>query len=219
MVTEDEFYQYCQELNSHYLGAKKDISKAKAISKYQIQKIEVAIEKAGEIGCSNGCSHCCQLRVVAFPHELIAIYLHIKFSFTKARSDAAIARVKSQFAKIKDMSMEQHFVTNVECPLLENGRCSVYEVRPIACAGYHSVTEERCRYSNEHPEIVGTETGGIPMVLEIQDSSGAQVGAISQVINAHNDDVTQYELIRGLNAIAVDPSVNQKWMRGRKFLK
>jgi Fe-S-cluster containining protein len=219
MVTEDEFYQDCEELNSRYLSAKKDFSRTKAISKYQIHKIEVAIGESGEIGCLNGCSHCCQLRVVAFPHELIAIYLHIKLSFSTTRADAAIARVKSQFAQIKDLSTEQHFVKNVECPLLENGRCSVYAVRPIACAAYHSITEEACRNSNEHPEIVGTEGGGIPMVLDIQERAAAQMNAISQVINAYSDDGTQYELIRGLNAIAADPTVNQRWMRGRKFLK
>jgi Fe-S-cluster containining protein len=219
MPSQEDFYQFCDDLNKRFLNAKKDLSQTKKIGQFQIIQIEQEIANSPKLGCANGCSHCCHLRVVAFPHELITIYLHIKLKFEKNHAKAIFERIRNQYEIVQNMSIEEHFTTNVECPLLENGRCSVYEVRPVACAGYHSGTEEACRISNENPEILGTDSGGIPMLYGIQEMSSLQNSAIKQVIDSKGDDSEQYELIKGLFKIFSDPTVNQRWIRGRKFFK
>jgi Fe-S-cluster containining protein len=99
---------------------------------------------------------------------------------------------------IETLSVDEHFTTNVECPLLASGLCSVYKVRPISCAGYHSVSEAACRKSNDNPEIVSTENGGIPLVGIIKEEQSIQNTIAIQVIDFEKDDGEQYELIRAL---------------------
>jgi Fe-S-cluster containining protein len=49
------------------------------------------------------------------------------------------------------MDMSQRDRVRLDCPFLEAGKCTVYEVRPIACRGYSSYSVEDCREDYEHP--------------------------------------------------------------------
>ena len=188
------------------------------IGRYQIVKIEEVIARNPAIACKQSCTYCCNLRVVALPHELISIYLHIRLTFPKQKVAEIEERLEAQYARIKDMTIDEHFMTNIQCPLLVEGSCSVYSVRPIACAGYHSASVEACKQSDENPEIVGFESGGIPMDAEVQEIVAMHQTVIDAVVNSEGDDAGKYELIKGLLTIFRTPTVNQNWLRGRKYL-
>jgi Fe-S-cluster containining protein len=49
----------------------------------------------------------------------------------------------------------RYFMTNIRCPFLVDGLCSIYPVRPLACSGHHSVSPpEWCAPDSQHkPEI------------------------------------------------------------------
>ena len=219
MITQEEFSSYCDTFYKNYVTAKRDISAVETIVKSQIIPISAAYSVRPGAECRAGCAHCCQLRVVAFPHELTAIYLYIKRTYSSEKVQEIRKRIDEQFKIVSGFTEDEHFKTNVQCPLLENNLCRVYPVRPLSCAGYHSMSEAICRESNENPEITGTESGGIPMVVDIKWAQEIQVLAASQVIQSMGDDPEQYELIKGLYAIFHDPTVNQRWINGRKFQK
>ena len=147
----------------------------------------------------------------------IAIYLYLNRTLNKEQLDKIKTRIENQFKVIETLSVDEHFTTNVECPLLASGLCSVYKVRPISCAGYHSVSEEACRKSNDNPEIVSTENGGIPLVGIIKEEQSIQNTIAIQVIDFEKDDGEQYELIRALHQLFKKPSRIQRWKKGRKL--
>lgn len=219
MIDQEMFRDLCDDFYKHYVLAKKDISLLERLVQRQIIPIEKEISSSLPIECRSGCAHCCQLRVVAFPHELITIYLYLKKEFSGDKVQAIKERIKKQFEVIKGLTQDEHYTINVQCPLLEDNKCSVYPVRPLSCAGYHSRSEAACKESNEHPEIVSNENGGIPMVAGIKLVQQLQVGSARTVIETIGDDAEHYELIRGLHGIFKDPSVNQRWLNGRKFQK
>ena len=58
--------------------------------------------------------------------------------------------------------MSQRDRVRLDCPFLEAGKCTVYEVRPIACRGYSSYSVEDCREDFEHPGTgVEVHTNGL----------------------------------------------------------
>ncbi|MGO4998348.1 YkgJ family cysteine cluster protein [Oceanisphaera sp. W20_SRM_FM3] len=217
MISQNQFNEQCKVFHKKYVASKKDISLIEIVSSHLIKPIEAVVAKVGVVACRSGCSHCCHLRVVAFPHEIVAIYFHLNRTLNKEQLDEVKSKIKSQFNIVEGLSESEHFTTNVECPLLVSNKCSVYKVRPIACAGYHSASEAACRKSNENPEVVGIESGGIPMVQIIHDEKAIQNTVATQVINAERDDNEQYELIRGLHQLFNNPSRIQKWKNGRKL--
>lgn len=96
------------------------------------------------IHCQAGCKYCCHLRVAAFPYEAAAIASYIDSELPREQAQELRKRIAEKAALIAGISEEQHFTTNIECAFLVEGKCAVYPVRPSACAGYHSLSLERC---------------------------------------------------------------------------
>src|SRR5262249_34824988 len=67
------------------------------------------------------------------------------------------------------------------CPFLEGdragswGRCSVYEVRPLACRGYHSLDLRQCQRLFDHPEdhSVQVDAWGAPITVDVMTAMGS----------------------------------------------
>ena len=219
MISPEEFNELCNSFNKKYQKAKKNIGTIESLGPHLIKPIEEVINTVNATECKSGCTHCCNLRVVVYPHELISIYLYLNSSLNNKELEEVKNRINSQYEIIKLLSIDQHFTTNIQCPLLYSSKCLVYKVRPIACAGYHSMSESKCKESNDHPEIVGTENGGIPQISTVQDIQAIQNTIAKQVIESHNDDSEQYELISGLHEIFKSPKIIKNWKNGRKLIK
>lgn len=86
----------------------------------------------GKVVCDKGCSHCCYQPVMMSQTEAAYIAKHtgLKMSVPEKYSIVAQMQYLAQ-----------------PCPLLKNGRCSVYEFRPFACRVHYSLddTEDACK--------------------------------------------------------------------------
>ncbi len=214
-ITSEEFNRRCINFFSLLQSAKKSAPLATSIGPGFIRPVESAIKKIPIIDCRAGCSYCCNLRVVAFPFEIIAIYFYLVENFSKREFEEFKARVHQQYQIIQGMTTEEHFATNIRCPLLADKKCSVYPVRPLSCAGYHSASVDACRDSDENPEITGMDRGGIPMIHEVKEAQSVQNTVAVEVLSKTRDDANQYELIRGLWKIMNNPKLIQRWKAGR----
>lgn len=74
-------------------------------------------EMGAFITCREGCSHCCR-HISLFPVEALSI---------------ALALRQSQPEKSSHIRELAAAATMDKCPLLDNGRCLLYEARPIIC--------------------------------------------------------------------------------------
>lgn len=105
--------------------------------------------------CTKGCSHCCYMAAAVSDYEadMIGRYL----GRTKANAGVSI----EQYADPKggDGAAKVDEYTGVPCTLLDdNGKCSVYPVRPIACRTHHNIA-----YDETNCIIAGVEPGaGLP---------------------------------------------------------
>src|SRR4051794_36628344 len=112
---------------------------------------ETVVDRSARLECCEGCSLCCWLRVDVYAHEVFVIANYIRKHFT----EQALAELKESLAehsgKVLPLTPFEHATQNIACPLLQDGRCTVYEVRPQACRRQHSLSRAACQYTFDHP--------------------------------------------------------------------
>lgn len=145
--------------------AKKDIGNSNELSITMLSEINNAMKEAKHIACHKGCSHCCYLRVSVYDYELVSIQSYLENKIHKKQRDEITSSIGVQYERLKYMTMEEHHRTNIKCPFLINNSCSIYPVRPISCAGYHSLSEQVCRKSYDDPF---DDSFGIPLDMNIE---------------------------------------------------
>jgi len=205
-----------QELLRAYRKAKKTSAHLTVVSEFFNTPIQVESSKVHGLACKKGCAHCCYLRVVAYTFEVVSIYFLLVNKLREQALQSFKDRLSEQRELIRPMSRNQHFTTNVRCPMLINDVCITWPVRPIACSGYHSMSELACRDSYENPEVMGIEGGGIPMVVKIQEIQSVLRDLAEAVLDRERDDKNQYELITALHALFENPKLLKRWRDGKK---
>ena len=133
-----------------------------------------AFKRSAKISCQKGCSYCCRAYTEATIQECegIAFFLYqneeILNSFAKtypqwkqmvheqgdvskkleeivhqAKATAAYGEETGVIKKAVDDELRRY---SIPCPFLSNDICSIYEVRPYACAGYFTFNApDKCK--------------------------------------------------------------------------
>jgi hypothetical protein len=146
------------------------------------------------VACAAGCDFCCHLRVSVFEHEAVAVLHHLRTRLSQADAAAAERRIVANAARIDGMTVAQHYATRMPCALLVDGRCSVYETRPSACAAHHSLSRARCEHAFAHPEQHGTPNNSRPASLELQTLGDALIAATQSALEDNGRTSTRGEL-------------------------
>lgn len=112
----------------------------------------VAMDVPGEArpSCARGCSHCCHARV-----EVTAPEVFLLARFLREHPDTARdARVAETARALRGMDGRAHHLAQVRCALLDDeGACSVYASRPIACRRAHSTDASVCAAVHREPTL------------------------------------------------------------------
>lgn len=104
------------------------------------------------VDCKMGCSWCCYQAVFALTHEMLLIVNYIRKNFDQKRINEILAKAKKKSALTKELSKEELLRFKHPCPLLKNGVCTIYPVRPLACRIYLSSDVETCKARYNNPE-------------------------------------------------------------------
>ncbi|MDP1931424.1 MAG: YkgJ family cysteine cluster protein [Gammaproteobacteria bacterium] len=103
------------------------------------------------IACQAGCWYCCYLKVDVRSEEVLQIVEYVRVSFSPAQQQRLQDDVAENAKALQAMSGEQQLTANLKCPLLEDGKCSVYAVRPARCRTLHATDVAGCRKAWEEP--------------------------------------------------------------------
>lgn len=97
-----------------------------------------------QVACKEGCAYCCHLYVQVTPLEAVRIARSI---LARGAEAAAIARehVAAAYKRTAGKDALDRNLLAVPCPLLQDGRCSVYGERPFVCRGANSADDDACR--------------------------------------------------------------------------
>jgi len=135
------------------------------------------------LACGDRCWYCCcNPNVLVSIPELVRILDHIEAAFTPEALDALRVGARLYAGQVAGRRVEDPIDESVPCPLLVDGRCSVYEIRPLVCRGFNSTDVEACRRAH------ATAGALVPIFAMLRDvTDGATVGAGQQLAEAGLD--------------------------------
>jgi Fe-S-cluster containining protein len=142
-------------------------------------RIRALPQGGAEIRCRAGCFACCHQLVVVSPLEAHAIAEYVQAhpelrEALRGRVEAWRARLAAEpelaehleeFEKEEGyVSGEQggaleteYFLARIPCPFLDEGRCSIYPVRPFGCREHFVLSDPAlCAQDLQAPETAGT---------------------------------------------------------------
>ena len=114
--------------------------------------VALAARQNMRVACHKGCHWCCHQAVYANSYELHFLSEKIKSQFSQEKISEWIEAAEAKSAITSKMDEEQISTYKAPCPLLENGACSIYEARPMACRIYLSTQLNTCLEFYQHPE-------------------------------------------------------------------
>jgi Fe-S-cluster containining protein len=172
-----------------------------------IKKVHAACHDGHRVACRSDCTYCCMVPVAASAPEVLAIAAFVRERFDEARQAALDRRVEVNIAATEGMDMSQRDRVRLDCPFLEAGKCTVYEVRPIACRGYSSYSVEDCREDYEHPGTgVEGHTNGLRELVFGAIREGLAI-ACKSVSVEHR----LLELVRAYKIASEDSTLAETW--------
>jgi Fe-S-cluster containining protein len=95
------------------------------------------------VTCAAGCSFCCRMQVDCGPEDAQRLAAAIRAS---ERRQLFIAALERQVVRGRGLDHARYWNAQIPCALLRDGRCEVYEARPVLCRLHAAVSRPRlCR--------------------------------------------------------------------------
>ena len=198
------------------LGRSTDVDACVAL----VGQIDHLLEQAAQhlpqgsahLACRAGCNFCCHLQVRVLPHEAIALFRYLQSRMAAPSAERVRTKI-SEYTRAPQPSGQP--AARRACAFLIEGECSAYEVRPSACAAYHSVSKQRCEQSFHDPSLPsGTVALEALMVVALALEEGVSAGLQTQGLSH-----APMELHAAVAALLANPALIARWRGGRPLLK
>jgi Fe-S-cluster containining protein len=167
--------------------------------------------------CSAGCSFCCRTtRLYLAPVEVLLIAEYLRVSCATEELDNVRNRIAHTAHQVSNMSDEEQALAKVPCALLsQDGRCSVYEVRPIRCRAYCSLSKDKCREAFDTESLATTTPiDAFAYAMGIAVSEGLECA-----VKGAGLDGEQYELHNSLLCALSNKDSAELWIQGKELFK
>ena len=165
-----------------------------------------------KLACGKGCSYCCHYRVMVTATEAFVIADTVQSRFDSDRRGNVIEKLKANRASTAGMTAKEHEATNIACAFLgDDGACTIYDVRPIACRKHHSADVTPCKITFDDPAASMGSPQSLPR-RQIAD------GAISGSLLAARDagvDTSFYEMTAAVLEALENKSAAKRWRAGK----
>jgi hypothetical protein len=169
--------------------------------------------------CQAGCAHCCYQAVGVSAPEVFAIHEHLRATRTPDELAAVVARIRAADDRTRGMTSAERLSPDNPCPFLIDERCSIYEVRPLACRGTNSLDATACERALRVPDARADFLAGkltIPCFLEpIRAFHAIAAGVQLALDELHGLEVLPLELTAAMRIMVDDPETTpQRWLGG-----
>ena len=168
----------------------------------QIDELVTRVQARPDVrfDCKPGCSHCCNFRIEVFPPEVFVLARRLR-ALPGDQLSLVTERLRLHVQRSQGVPRAQHWMN---CPLLIDDRCSVYEDRPSTCRKYLSLDVEECK----RPGISALEDG------ELALKSLALVSGVREAYSKAKSPLSIHEMSEALLMALTDPSCEERWFKG-----
>jgi hypothetical protein len=154
------------------------------------------------------------------PPEVFAIYEYLRARSTPDELMAFAEIVSLTDDQTRGMPAAQRLSPKFPCPFLIDARCSIYEVRPLACRGTNSLDAAACERNLRDPEARAAFLAGrtsVPCYLEPFRASHAVTAGLQMALDQlHGLEMLPLELTAAMRILFDDPDgVPQRWLGGK----
>lgn len=137
------------------------------------------------VACGKGCSYCCHQPVGLNVAEARTIALHLPSLPDDIRKDS-LKRLKRLVNVPPKKYGPTHHNKKYACPFLhEDGSCRIYEVRPLSCRRYTSISVETCMAVLEGDVSAYSKLTQIPIYRIVADLI---TKAVADALKKHADE-------------------------------
>lgn len=160
--------------------------------------------------CKQGCSWCCFLRVKVTPLEVMCIVDNLRSRLKPGEITELQHRLVSTDGITRGMEGNRRVRTKMLCPLLVDGNCLAYPVRPIACRVYHSLNSSECEAS------LDKDGGSVTIRRDISRLSMGIFAGLTEGLRTVGLQTLLLELIAGLRIAMDEPGAGlaMRWLSG-----
>lgn len=150
------------------------------------------------VACHKGCHWCCHQAVYANSYELHYLSEKIKSKYSSEKISGWLKAAEAKSAATSQMSEEEVSGYKAPCPLLENGACSTYEARPMACRIYLSTRLDTCLEFYRHPE----NKINYPALIDFPLRAGRMMNeGFMAALKGHGIETAEFRLEEGLRIV------------------
>lgn len=185
----------------------------KVYSEYDALCDTIINKKGIKLACHDGCSMCCGFQVGVRPQEAFLVASYINKRFTNAQKNNIEFRLSKHAEYVAPLTTVEHLKQNIECPLLQDNRCSIYYVRPFGCRRHHAQDLTACQYSYDHPydlKFVGSQH------LELTHAFDEAMSNVRKAYESLGFDDTGYEFGSALHETLSNPACWKRWRKHKK---
>lgn len=129
----------------------KNIATSNKIMEYMFEDLNTLsenINKSIEIpfACAKGCQHCCDKVLIQITEpEAMYIYTYLKSVLEPQELNQFFEQIQKNTIETQHITdMTEYAKLNIPCIFLNQGVCSIYDIRPFICREYHSFSLEAC---------------------------------------------------------------------------
>ncbi len=161
--------------------------------------------------CDSGCDYCCHPPVSAAVPEVANIVAYVFNHLPEAEQDRIMARVEQVYARVHPMSGPERTSSNIACPYLAEGKCSIYPVRPLACRGFNSTSRADCQTVFEQTRKDHQIPAYVPLLASAQGLKEGLLGGL----RASGLKTPLVDLVRASHKLFAELEENlERWARG-----
>ncbi|QYF92637.1 YkgJ family cysteine cluster protein [Massilia sp. PAMC28688] len=168
----------------------------------------LASGSTAKVACGNGCDFCCHYHVYVTPLEVFGIVDEVQ-TWSYAKREALISSVRKYVMAVKGLGKDRHRTMNIACSFLQEGSCSIYSMRPLACRRHHSADRGICERAFKNPRT--TEPSQVDIHRTVV-SRGMEM-LHSDYHRVKGFDRNQYEYHAALLEALTDPNCRARWNR------
>lgn len=166
--------------------------------------IAIVRREGAKIECGPGCNACCYQNVEVSIPEAVLVSMQVADP-----TDPRRATIFETVEAIGALRNEDRVRTGRPCPLLVDGKCSVYENRPLLCRATLSPCRQSC-YDTLGGEAV-LQIYPVPQFFAVGDKDALR--GICKDLGLQYDNV---DLVQTVATILNDPSTVVRWAAGER---
>lgn len=170
------------------------------------------LEESKQALACGKCSFCCYKKVDVSPLEAFLIVDYVRKNFPADQGEKIKEQARSNFERTKPLSDDQQKAQNIACPLLKDGRCSVYAVRPFVCRRDHSMKVEDCEEVFNNPESPLDGQRLVPILTRLSTVALATMAAHHKL----NLDFRCYDISAAVFEALDQPETFRRWRERKK---